>query len=139
MNNCINNKYQLIYLFALRKKSDLSSMKIQLLLITGLLILLNSIAQNKPAYLLYNAKGKKVSYSKMINALTQKDIVLIGEYHNNPISHWMELEITKDCKQKRDLVLGAEMFEQDNQAALDLYLKGTLTAKGLDSAARLWQ
>jgi uncharacterized iron-regulated protein len=114
-------------------------MKIQLLLITGLLILLNSIAQNKPAYLLYNAKGKKVSYSKMINALTQKDIVLIGEYHNNPISHWMELEITKDCKQKRDLVLGAEMFEQDNQAALDLYLKGTLTAKGLDSAARLWQ
>jgi uncharacterized iron-regulated protein len=36
-------------------------------------------------------------------------------------------------------VLGAEMFEQDNQAALDLYLKGTLTAKGLDSAARLWK
>lgn len=114
-------------------------MKIQLLLITGLLVFLNCTAQNKPAYVLYNAKGNKVSYAKMINALTKKDIILIGEYHNNPISHWMELEITKDCKQKRNLVLGAEMFEQDNQEALDLYLKGTISAKGLDSAARLWK
>ncbi len=95
-------------------------------------------AQHKPAYILYNASGKKVRYDKMIKQLTEKDIVMIGEYHNNPISHWMELEITKDCKQTRNLVLGAEMFEQDNQAALDLYLQGKLSAKGLDSVARLW-
>lgn len=96
-------------------------------------------SQDKPAYVLYNAKGKKVSYSKMIRDLVQKDIVLIGEYHNNAISHWMELEITKDCKETRNLVLGAEMFEQDNQPALDLYLQGKLSAKGLDSSARLWK
>jgi len=35
--------------------------------------------------------------------------------------------------------LGAEMFEQDNQPALDLYLQGKLSAKGLDSTARLWK
>lgn len=51
----------------------------------------------------------------------------------------MELEITKSCKQNRNLVLGAEMFEQDNQAALDMYLQGKLTTKGLDSMARLWK
>ncbi len=95
-------------------------------------------AQHKPAYVLYNANGKKVRYDKMIKLLAEKDIVMIGESHNNPISHWMELEITKDCKEKRSLVLGAEMFEQDNQAALDLYLQGKLSAKGLDSVARLW-
>ncbi len=88
---------------------------------------------------MYNAKGKKVKYSKMIKVLSQKDIVMIGEYHNNAISHWMELEITKDCKALRNLVLGAEMFEQDNQQALDLYLQGKLSAKGLDSMARLWK
>ncbi len=98
----------------------------------------NLFAQHKPAYILYNSNGKKVRYDKMIKLLTAKDIVMIGEYHNNPISHWMELEITKDCKQTRNLVLGAEMFEQDNQAALDLYLQGKLSAKGLDSLARLW-
>jgi len=96
-------------------------------------------AQDKPAYVLYNAKGKKVSYTKMIKAIVQNDIVLIGESHNNPISHWMELAITKDCKEQKSLVMGAEMFEQDNQPSLDLYLQGKLTAKGLDSSARLWK
>lgn len=96
-------------------------------------------AQHKPAYVLYNAKGKKIAYGKMIRELVKHDIVLIGEFHNNPISHWMELEITRDCHQSRELVLGAEMFEQDNQSALDAYLQGKLSAKGLDSAARLWK
>ena len=97
-----------------------------------------AMAQQKPAYILYNAKGKKVGYEKMMKDLVKKDIVLIGEFHNNSISHWMQLEITKDAKQYRNLVLGAEMFEQDNQAALDNYLQGKITAKGLDSSARLW-
>ena len=96
-------------------------------------------AQQKPAYVLYNGDGSRVSYKKMIRKLSEQDIVMIGEFHNNPISHWMELEITKDCKEKRGLVLGAEMFEQDNQAALDLYLQGKITARGLDSMARLWK
>jgi uncharacterized iron-regulated protein len=39
----------------------------------------------------------------------------------------------------RELVLGAEMFEQDNQLALNLYLNGKMTEKGLDSTARLWK
>jgi len=111
---------------------------------TFLLVLCNwflftAFSQNKPAYVLYNANGKKVSYEKMLKTLQQKDVVLFGEFHNNPISHWLQLEVTKDLKQKRDLVLGAEMFEQDNQPALDLYLQGKLSAKGLDSMARLWK
>jgi uncharacterized iron-regulated protein len=96
-------------------------------------------AQQKPAYILYNAKGKKVSYKKMIRVLSEKDIVLFGELHNNPISHWLELSVAKDCGELRDLVLGAEMFEQDNQPALDMYLQGKITDKGLDSMARLWK
>lgn len=96
-------------------------------------------AFDKPAYVLYNAKGKKVSYEKMLKDLRKQDVVLIGELHNNPISHWLELEITQDLSEKRQLVLGAEMFERDNQAALTNYLQGKITAKGLDSSARLWK
>jgi uncharacterized iron-regulated protein len=98
-----------------------------------------SSAQDKTPYVLYNAKGKKVSYKKMIRVLKEKDIVLFGEYHNNAIAHWLQLEVTKELKQSRDLVLGAEMFEADNQEQLDLYLAGKLSAKGLDSNARLWK
>jgi uncharacterized iron-regulated protein len=64
--------------------------------------------------------------------------VLFGELHNNPISHWLELEVTQACAEKRNLVLGAEMFEQDNQTALSNYLQGKITRKGLDTSARLW-
>lgn len=103
------------------------------------LIALSVLAQQKPAYILYNSKGKKVSYKKMLKVLTQKDIVLFGEFHNNAIAHWLQLEVTKDCDKNRDLVLGAEMFEQDNQQALDLYLQGKITTKQLDSMARLWK
>ncbi|MEO8172482.1 MAG: ChaN family lipoprotein [Sediminibacterium sp.] len=96
-------------------------------------------AQQKPAYILYNAKGKKIGYEKMIRILAEKDIVLFGEFHNNAIAHWLQLEVTTSLKEKREMVLGAEMFEQDNQDALDLYLQGKLKPKGLDSMARLWK
>ena len=95
-------------------------------------------AQQKPAYVLYNAKGKKISYKKMIRQLVKKDIVLFGEFHNNAIAHWLELAVAKDLSEKRNLTFGAEMFEADNQQPLNNYLAGKITAKGLDSSARLW-
>lgn len=108
-------------------------------ILLALFIATGAAAQSKPAYTLFNAKGKKVKYGKMISTIVQQDVLFIGELHNNAISHWMELEITKDCKAQKNLVLGAEMFEQDNQQALNAYLEGRLSAKGLDSAARLWK
>jgi uncharacterized iron-regulated protein len=95
-------------------------------------------AQQKPAYILYDAKGKKAGYDKMLNKLAAQDIVLFGEFHNNPISHWLQLKVTKALGEKRDLVLAAEMFEQDNQDALNKYLKGEIDAKALAANARLW-
>jgi uncharacterized iron-regulated protein len=97
-----------------------------------------TLAQQQPAYVLYNAKGKKVPFAKMLEVLEGKDMVLFGEYHNNPISHWLQLKVTKALGQKRQLVLAAEMFEQDNQEALDKYLTGTYDAKAFAANARLW-
>ena len=113
-------------------------MKKYLLFIPLLLFSLLIFAQQKPAYILYNAQGKKVSYKKMIKQLAKKDIVLFGELHNNAIAHWLELAVPKELSEKRNLTFGAEMFEADNQQALNDYLADKITAKGLDSAARLW-
>ncbi len=74
----------------------------------------------------------------MIKELVKKDIVLFGELHNNPISHWLQYETTSDLNKKRELVLGAEMLEADNQLVLNEYLKDSITYKELDSLARLW-
>jgi uncharacterized iron-regulated protein len=97
-----------------------------------------SFGQKKQAYQIFNAKGKKVSYSKMMKSLNKQDVILFGELHNNPISHWLQLEVTLDLSKGNDLILGAEMFEADNQDELNLYLKGEIDAKGLDTLARLW-
>lgn len=94
--------------------------------------------QNKPSYVIYNAKGKKVSYKKMVKTLAKKDIILFGEFHNNPISHWLEYELTVELQRSRNLILGAEMLEADNQDELNAYLKGEISYKELDSQARLW-
>lgn len=78
----------------------------------------SAFAQSKRAYRLYNAKGKKVSYKKMLRKIGKADVVLFGELHNNAIAHWLQLEITKDLAEEHSMVLGAEMMETDNQEAL---------------------
>lgn len=90
------------------------------------------------AFVIYNAKGKKVSYKKMMKSLVKSDVLLFGELHNNPISHWLQYEVTTTLNKSREVILGAEMFEADNQLALNDYLSNKLTYKSLDSVARLW-
>lgn len=98
-----------------------------------------SVAQDKKAYQIFDKKGKKSSYEKVLKAAEKTDVVLFGEYHDNSVVHWLQLEFTKDLAQKKDLVLGAEMLEADNQKQLDQYLKGEINQKQLDSSARLWK
>jgi len=99
-----------------------------------------SFINDKPAYKLFTKTGKEIKYSKMIDDLSQADLVFIGELHNNPISHWMELEITKDLAGKNSdgLTMGAEMFEADNQLIIDEYLQGQILEKKYEEDARLW-
>ena len=95
-------------------------------------------AQNKPAYQLFTAKGKKVSYKKMLKKLKQANIILFGESHNDPIAHWLQLEVTQSLYASKPIVIGAEMFERDNQTALTQYLSNEIDRKALDTLVRLW-
>ena len=98
----------------------------------------NLNAQDKKAYQLFDKKGKKVTFDKVIKETLKTEVVLFGEFHNNPICHWLQLELTKEIAAKRQVVLGAEMIEADNQTQLNDYLSGKITQKQLDSTARLW-
>jgi uncharacterized iron-regulated protein len=95
-------------------------------------------SQSGKAYQIFNKKGKKQSYKKMIKKLAKADVVFFGELHNNSIIHWLELQVTKDLLKKRNLVLGAEMIEADNQTPLNKYLQNKIDKKALDTTARLW-
>ncbi len=82
-------------------------------------------APDRPAYRLFSATGKPVRYAKMTKALTTSaDVVLFGEAHNNPIAHWLELQVAQDLLKAKGekLVLAAEMFERDVQPTLAGYV-----------------
>jgi uncharacterized iron-regulated protein len=104
-----------------------------------LLISVIAVAQ-KPAYRIVDKAGKDIDWVAFIDKLATADIVFIGEYHNNPICHWMEYEITSALYAKKDgkLVLGAEMFEADNQMLLDEYITGKIKQSSFEAEAKLW-
>jgi len=116
---------------------------ILLLLLSGFTAF--TITAQKPAYKLFREDGKKVKYEKMAEAAADADIVLFGEYHTNPISHWIQLELTKDLFEAlfeargEALILGAEMFEADNQLIMNEYLAGQITETKFEEEARLWK
>ncbi|MCY7353274.1 MAG: ChaN family lipoprotein [Cytophagaceae bacterium] len=99
-----------------------------------------ALKSDKPAYLVYDQQLKPSRYEEVLRQAANADVVLFGELHNNPICHWLELQLTKDlfAEKKNDLVIGAEMFETDNQPAYSDYLAKRLTDKQLSTEARLW-
>jgi uncharacterized iron-regulated protein len=104
-------------------------------------ILFIAAKSDKPAYRLFNAKGKIVSYEDLLNEAKKADIVFFGEMHDNPICHWLQLQLTKDLyNYKKDkLVLGAEMFEADNQLLLKEYMNKMIRKKDFEAEAKLWK
>ena len=97
-------------------------------------------AQDFRAYQFFDKKSKAVTPEKVIADLANYDVVLIGEHHNNSINHWLEKKITEALFEKKNgqIILGAEMFERDNQQALDSYLAGKIEGKNLKDSVRLW-
>ena len=99
-------------------------------------------AQDKPAYQLFKNDGKKVKYEKMIKDLAESDMVFFGEYHTDPISHWMQLEMSKSFFEiKGDkLFFGAEMFENGNQLVINEYLSGLYAEdKMIPEITQMWK
>jgi len=98
------------------------------------------LGQEPAAYLIFNNKGEKVDYEQMKKKSAENEVVFFGELHNNPISHWLQLKLTSDLFDLKDnkLILGAEMFETDDQLVIDEYLSGKINVKNFEEEAKLW-
>ena len=97
-------------------------------------------AQNPMAYTLFDHQGNKVEYTSMIEKMAQKDLVFLGEIHNCAMAHWMEKIIIQDLHAIHgdSLMLGAEMFERDDQLLLDEYLADIIPFSRFKAEAKLW-
>ncbi len=112
--------------------------KISFLILT--LVSLLFIQADPPAYKIYDGKGKLSDFDALIKDASKARVVLIGELHDNPVCHWLELEITKELYELKGnaLALGAEMFESDDQIKMDEYLSGWISERNFEKEARTW-
>lgn len=112
-------------------------------IIINLLFLVTAIAMqavSPVAYRIFDSKGTETDFTAMVDSLSRADAVFFGENHNCPISHWMELEISRALfgRHGSDLVIGQEMMEAANQLILDEYLAGITSYDRFEAEARLW-
>jgi uncharacterized iron-regulated protein len=99
----------------------------------------NIIALNPSPYLIYTSEGELTSFEAIINVALESDVVLFGELHDNPIIHWLQLLLTEALDvEGRELILGAEMFETDDQLPLNEYLDGVINLSKLEGNTRVW-
>ena len=98
------------------------------------------VGTEKPAYLLYNKDGDVIEYSTLLEQSQASDLIFFGELHNSAIAHWLQYELARDLAEvdSRNLHIGMEMFEADQQVLIDEYFSGQISQRSFESDARLW-
>lgn len=98
----------------------------------------NTYAQD--AYKIFNKRGEIVDLKEILNQTSDKSFIFFGEHHNDPIAHWLQLELTKSLYSiyGKNLILGTEMFESDVQLVLDEYMAGLINSTSFEKESRIW-
>ncbi len=78
-------------------------------------------------------------FETMLADLVRADVVFVGEQHNDPNTHVLELAVVEGLMRRRASVgVALEMFERDVQPALDEYVAGKSTEEQFLAASRPW-
>jgi uncharacterized iron-regulated protein len=85
-------------------------------------------------------RNKFIDFEELASRLAKADLVFVGEQHDDPATHRMELAILEGIARRRDsVVLSLEMFERDVQPLLDRYVSGSIGEDSLLAAGRPWK
>lgn len=89
----------------------------------------------------YDTKDKKfIDFEEFVSRLVKADLVFVGEQHDDPGTHRLELAILEGIARRRDsVVLALEMFERDVQPLLDRYVSKSVTEDSLLGGGRPWK
>src|SRR5947209_2387656 len=78
-------------------------------------------------------------FETMLADLARADVILVGEQHDDPNTHRLELAVLEGLTRRRvPLVFALEMFERDVQPVLDDYLSGRISEDRFLAASRPW-
>ncbi len=85
-------------------------------------------------------RASSVPLSKAAHQLAEANVVLVGESHDDPGHHTVQLRIIKSLRLSGyPVAVGLEMFQHREQKVLDDWLAGSLSESGMAEAfARNW-
>jgi uncharacterized iron-regulated protein len=74
------------------------------------------------------ASGKDVSFDRLMDQASSRDVIFVGEIHDDPAHHLIETQILQGLfARDPSLTMAMEFFQQDQQAILDGYTMGDMT------------
>jgi uncharacterized iron-regulated protein len=78
-------------------------------------------------------------FESMVADLARADVVFVGEQHDDPNTHRLELAIVEGLSRRGvSVVVAMEMFERDVQPELERYASGSATEAQFLAASRPW-
>lgn len=82
----------------------------------------------------------EIPLTEAVRRMSEYDVVLFGEYHDQPSIHETELAFLTELEARvPKLALSLEMFECDIQALMDQYLRGEVSEAEFLQGARPWK
>ena len=115
-------------------------------MIVGLLLALaaqhpdTALAESWAPHRVYDSHHKRFSdFETLAAEAARADVVFLGEQHDDPATHRMELALLQAVARRRgNVVLTLEMFERDVQPILNQYLAGTVSEDRFLRGSRPW-
>lgn len=113
-------------------------------LLAFLLVLLLAspvLAQEVPEHRIWASRSASwIGLPELLKALGAADVVFVGENHEQPDGHRLELALLQGLHRERaELAVGLEMFERDVQPLLDAYMAGSQGLPELLAGSRPWK
>jgi uncharacterized iron-regulated protein len=93
----------------------------------------------------YDIAGRSSSFAAVLKELSDTDVVLVGEEHDDVIGHRFEAELLAAAYRRlhaedgREVILSLEMFERDVQYILAEYLDGAISETHFLNSSRPWE
>lgn len=92
-------------------------------------------------YRVYTSTGVPTSFDAIVEAIPAAEVVFVGENHNDPVAHAVELwtlEAAFNAPDGRPTALSLEMFARDEQYIVDEYLDGLIPESHFTSSTSPW-
>ena len=92
-------------------------------------------------YKIFDTRSKQIiTIEQLVQNSMDADVIFFGEEHNDSAGHYLEDTIFKALHRQfgNKLALSMEMFETDNQLALNEYLENKIDESRFSKDVRLW-